>query len=54
MLRHAYGSDRQKRKRLTKEKAMEDSERTCLHLLRQALGDYADTPLGQAAMAGSA
>jgi hypothetical protein len=49
VFKHAYQTHRSKIKLAKREAEFEDSERNDLDLIRAALGDYADTPLGRAA-----
>lgn len=50
VIRHAYTTLRAKRKLEARESEMEQSERDHLDLIRASLGDFADTPLGAAAL----
>lgn len=47
VLRHEYRRRRTDNKRLKREANFEDSEKESLERVRAALGDLADTPLGQ-------
>jgi hypothetical protein len=50
VVRHAYTTLRAKRKLEERESNMELAEREHLDLIRASLGDFADTPLGAAAL----
>ena len=50
MFRHAFQTYRSAKKRAEKEAGLEQGERDELDLIRSALGDYATTPLGKAAL----
>ena len=49
-IRHVYAQHRQTLKRLAKEKEMEADDQDQVDKLRLALGSYASTPLGKAAV----
>jgi len=50
VFKHAYQTHRSKLKLAKKEAEFEESERNDLDLIRAGLGDFADTPLGTAAL----
>lgn len=50
VFKHAYNTHRSRVKLAKKEAEFEESERHDLDLIRAALGDFADTPLGNAAL----
>lgn len=50
IIRHAYTTIRAQAKLQKREAALEAADRDQLDLLRAALGDFIDTPLGQSAL----
>lgn len=50
VFKHAYQVHRSKKKLEAREAEFEDSERQNLELIRAALGEFADTDLGRAAL----
>jgi hypothetical protein len=50
VVKHAYAVYRSKVKLAKREAEFEDSEQANLERIRAALGEFADTPLGQSAL----